>query len=70
MALTSRDISLTSEVMAYFADRQAHLAPSQIDCVMGLERGKAHDIIVRAWAVEKANGTDGLLSSGEKGWRW
>lgn len=60
MTLTPKDISLTSEVMAYFADRQAHLAPSQIDCVMGLERGKAHDIIVRKWAVDKADSKERL----------
>lgn len=60
MALTQRDISLTSEVMAYFTDRQACLAPSQIDCVMGLERGKAHDIIVRKWAVDKADSKERL----------
>lgn len=60
MALTQKDISLTSEVMAYFADRQAHLAPSQIDCVMGLERGKAHDIIVRKWAIDKADSKERL----------
>ena len=60
MALTQKDISLTSEVMACFADRQACLAPSQIDCVMGLERGKAHDIIVRKWAIDKADAKERL----------
>lgn len=60
MALTQKDISLTSEVMAYFTDRQAFLAPSQIDCVMGLERGKAHDIIVRKWAIDKADAKERL----------
>ena len=60
MALTPKDISLTSEVMAYFTDRQACLAPSQIDCVMGLERGKAHDIIVRKWAIDKADANERL----------
>lgn len=60
MSLTARDIRLTSEVMAYFTDRQAHFAPSQIDWVMGLERGKAHDIIVRKWAVDKADASERL----------
>lgn len=60
MALTPKDISLTSEVMAYFTDRQARLAPSQIDWVMGLERGTAHDIIVRKWAIDKADAKERL----------
>lgn len=60
MALTPKDIALTSEVMAYFTDRRAHFAPSQIDWAMGLERGKAHDIIVRKWAIDKADAKERL----------
>jgi hypothetical protein len=60
MGLSPRDIALTSEVMAYFADRQAQFPPSQIDWVMGLEKGKAHDIIVRKWAIDKANAKERL----------
>lgn len=55
MTLTQREIMLTPEVMAYFTNRIDPLAPSQIDRVMGLERGKAHDIIVRKWSVDEAN---------------
>lgn len=60
MNITSRDYALTREVMAYFDDREAHFAPSQIDWVMGLEQGKAHDIIVNKWAMDKADAAERL----------
>lgn len=60
MALSGRDVALTAEVMSYFADKKVHFSPSQIDWVMGLEKGKAHDIIVRKWAVDKANAGERL----------
>ncbi len=47
--------SLMREVMAYFTDKEAHFPPSKIDWAMGLERGTAHDLIVRKWAIDKAN---------------
>lgn len=37
------------EVVAYFADRESHLAPSEIDVVMGLPKGRAHDLICLWW---------------------
>ena len=44
---------LTSEVMSYFSDIESPLAPSQIDVVMGIPRGLAHDLIVRHWYEQK-----------------
>lgn len=40
---------LMGEVVAYFTDKEAHLAPSEIDVVMGLPSGRAHDIICLWW---------------------
>lgn len=37
------------EVVAYFADKESHLAPSEIDVVMGLPKGRAHDLICLWW---------------------
>lgn len=47
--------ALTQEVMEYFSDAESQLAPSQIDVVMGLPRGMAHDIIVKKWALERSS---------------
>lgn len=57
-----KDDALTREVMAYFADKEAHFAPSQIDWAMGLASGTAHDIIVRKWARDRESDS-GRLSS-------
>lgn len=55
-----KDDALTREVMAYFADKEAHFAPSQIDWAMGLATGTAHDVIVRKWASDKADASERL----------
>lgn len=47
------NLVLMSEVWEYFKN-EPHLAPSQIDIVMGIPRGTAHKLIVRKWALEKA----------------
>ena len=51
--LTKRDMKLMSYVMEYFSDRSEPLAPSQIDAVMGIRPGLAHDLIVRFWYDQK-----------------
>lgn len=43
----------TQSVMEHFADEEAHLAPSQIDAIMGLAPGTAHDLICEAWNRDK-----------------
>lgn len=58
--------ALTQEVMAYFSDKEAHFAPSEIDVVMGLPRGMAHDIIVRKWASDKADTSERLFTYHEQ----
>lgn len=55
-----KDNMLMHEVMAYFSDKEAHFAPSQIDWAMGLERGTAHDLIVEKWAIDKADASERL----------
>lgn len=54
MKMSNRN-SLMKEVMAYFTDKEDPFPPSRIDWAMGLERGTAHDLIVRKWAIDKAN---------------
>jgi len=44
--------SVEQQVLEYFRDRHVHMAPSQIDWVMALPRGTAHDIIIKHWASE------------------
>ena len=56
----SKKSELMAEVMAYFSDREAHFAPSQIDWAMGLAKGTAHDLIVERWAIDKANAVERL----------
>lgn len=46
------NLVLMSEVWEYF-DKKPHLAPSQIDVVMGIPDGTAHKLIIRKWANEK-----------------
>ncbi len=36
-------------VVEHFFDEQVHMAPSQIDFVLGLRKGTAHDIICETW---------------------
>lgn len=66
MIPTFKSNSLMREVMAYFSDREAPFPPSRIDWAMGLERGTAHDLIVRYWAIDKANASGRLAEYHEQ----
>ena len=52
-----RLVSLTREVLSYFDNRDTHLAPSEIDVVMGLRQGTSHDLIVRWWYRDLVDAT-------------
>lgn len=54
--------SIKTEIIAYFTDKDAHFAPSQIDWAMDLVEGTAHDVIVGWWAKQKEKKEERLRS--------